>query len=238
MVFSEIVREALRLGFALVAYEVTQEQANVEDERSPQQRRDEAQADNLIETIFRDDPHARVLVHAGFSHILESATERWYPMALYFREKTGIDPLTVDQTRLSERSEPKWEHPSYRAALRDGLLDTESVVLLDASGDRFNPSSFAVDVQVLGPRTAWFQGRPAWMEMEGRREPVTIETPECRNRYCYVEALRADQPAEANPVDVAECSESDSVTLFLPAEVRIEIRLLAEDGELLARRFR
>ena len=43
-------------------------------------------------------PDAKVLVHAGYSHVLETASERWYPMALYFREITGIDPVTVDDT--------------------------------------------------------------------------------------------------------------------------------------------
>jgi hypothetical protein len=230
-VFAEVVREALRLGYTLVPYEQTAEQREVESSLAPQQRRDRAQAQNLQDGIFRDDPDAKVLVHAGFGHILEEASERWHPMAVYFREITGIDPVTVDQTKLSERSTPAHEHPAYRAAIGEGLLTGDSVVLLDASGQPFSPAEYAVDIQVLTPRTSYALGRPDWMTLGGRRVGVEIEVPECRNRRCYVEARVASEPPDAIPLDRAEVIDAETVRLFLPPGETIVLSVFAESGE-------
>src|SRR5690606_29300107 len=90
-VFGEIVREALRLGFRLVAYETRDTSGTMEG-------REQGLADNLA-CIYRQDPDARVLAIAGFGHVAKSGGP--VPMmAQRFREMTGIDPLTVDTTRL------------------------------------------------------------------------------------------------------------------------------------------
>ncbi len=96
-VFGEMIREAVRLGYTLVPYEIENEPEN--DTLDYQQRRDLTQAEYLRDRVFARAPDARVLVHAGFGHIEEEVGPRFYPMAVYFREITGIDPLTVDQVR-------------------------------------------------------------------------------------------------------------------------------------------
>ena len=234
-VFAEVVREARRLGYTLVPYEITREQ----NEAAPpgvsrQQHRDRSQALNLRDRIFRSDPDARVIVHAGYSHILEEASDRWYPMALYFKEATGIDPVTVDQTRLSERSDPAYEHPAYRAALRDGYLDDRAVVLLDEAGEPVRAASFAVDLQVLTPRTRYEGGRPTWMRLGQSRLGIDLDLPECRNRWCYVAARKAGEPDEAVPLDRTEVTtEAQTARLFLPVGQPVEVRVYAEAGDLI-----
>ena len=68
--------------------------------------RERGQAQNLIERILKDAPQAKILVHAGYAHIDEKGADRVgaETMAQRFKEATGIDPLTIEQTEMSERS--------------------------------------------------------------------------------------------------------------------------------------
>jgi len=105
-VFGAVVRTALRLGYTLVPYEHSGRATDDEDGLTRQQRRDQGQARNLRDRIFQQNPDAKVLAHAGFGHVEEVVSPRFYPMAVCFTEMTGIDLVTVDQTTLSERSTP------------------------------------------------------------------------------------------------------------------------------------
>ena len=78
------MRTALRLGFTLVPYEAAS---------ATQDARESGQARNLVERILRKDPHARVIVHAGYEHINESGLLIGAkPMAVRFREMTASIP--------------------------------------------------------------------------------------------------------------------------------------------------
>src|SRR5262249_35863660 len=108
-VFGDLVRQALRLGYAPVAYEhISDEplarQAGADAVRRQIARREEGEARNLKKLIFDKDPRARVVVFAGYSHIRkvpqvsasgkEKVETKW--MAARFKERTGIEPLSVD----------------------------------------------------------------------------------------------------------------------------------------------
>jgi hypothetical protein len=232
-VFGEIVREARRLGYTLVPYEADAAQNAAKDSLTPQQRRDRAEALNLNERIFRRDPNAKVLVHAGFGHVQERPTKDWTPMAWYLHELTGLDAITVDQTVMAEASTPAHEHPAYRAAYAAGLVRSQPVVLTNAAGQPLPPIRFqGVDVQVVTPRTTYTRGRPDWMTLGGRRRAVEVPVPECARRPCIVEVRLADDPEDAVPLDRAE-ARAATVRLFLPLTGRVRIRLFAPTGELL-----
>ena len=231
-VFGEIVREARRLGYTLVPYEMEPAQDVRTDSLNPQQRRDRAQARNLNDRIFRVDPNAKVLVHAGYSHIKERADSVWSPMAAYLRQLTDIDPVTVDQTMLAEMSEPSKEHPAYRAAQAAKLVGKTPVILTDRSGRAISPATFDVDFQVLTPRTSYTNGRPTWMTLGPRRRAVEVSVPECGTRPCIVEARLATDGDEAVPIDRTEARAS-TVTLFLPPGQRTRILVLSTAAEVL-----
>jgi hypothetical protein len=221
-VFGEVVREALRLGYTLVPYESSGRVAD-EDNLTRQQRRDCGQAQNLRDRIFRQDPDAKVLVHAGFAHIQETVSPRFYPMAVYFTEMTGIDPVTVDQTTLSERSVPEHEHPIYRATLRAGHVQNDSTILQAPDGTLLTPAGFGTDLEVLTPRTTYTASRPDWMALGGRRTPTEVSVPECAKQVCIVEVRVPDESADAVPLDRAEADRQATVQLFLPAGRAVEV---------------
>ena len=94
-------------------------------------------------------------------------------MASILKEQTKIDPLTVDQTILSERSSSEYEHPIRQETAARGLLDRESIVLTEDNGETFDIGIEAgADIHVVGPETKYADGRPTWMHLGARRRPM------------------------------------------------------------------
>ncbi|TCK84720.1 hypothetical protein [Albibacterium bauzanense] len=90
--YGNLLRQAKKLGYKFVAYE------NIDKTKD----REIGEAENLFNKTIAIDPDAKVFVIAGISHILEEPTsdgKKW--MATVFKEKYGIDPLTISQTQLS-----------------------------------------------------------------------------------------------------------------------------------------
>jgi hypothetical protein len=114
-VYGEIVREAIKLGFVVVAYD--------QSGKGPQERED-LQARNLFKRVLASHPAARLFVHAGYAHIDEAPGRlgKVHPMAERLHELSGLDILTVDQTDIRE-DVPRSEHEAYLrtlSALRAG----------------------------------------------------------------------------------------------------------------------
>ncbi|WP_108867746.1 hypothetical protein [Aquimarina aquimarini] len=85
--FGIFIRKALALGYHIVGYD---------DDVS--NNREKAQAENLIKIIDKD-PDAKIFVYAGIDHILEYNPVKKM-MAGYFKELSGINPLTIDQVEI------------------------------------------------------------------------------------------------------------------------------------------
>lgn len=227
-VFAELVREALRLGYTLVPYEASARQFEEPDSLTPQARRDFAQAMNLASGTIERDPRGKVLVHAGFDHIRERATPGWSPMAAYFRARTGIDPVTVDQTSGTERGSATFAHPVHRALGRD--LSSEGTVFIDDStGAPIGSSAMAVDLVVIRAAGPLIHGRPSFLTLRGARRPVRVATPECRARHCVLTAHRASDPDTATVLDRVEVDATTTATLFLPT-APVRLTLFTVDG--------
>lgn len=101
-VFAALVRDAAALGYEIFGYEST---VRVPEGATVAERvdlREQGQADNLEDRIASADGEARFIIFAGWSHIAEepidglAGRQRW--MAARLKQKTGIDPLTVDLT--------------------------------------------------------------------------------------------------------------------------------------------
>ena len=231
VVFAEMIRQALALGYTVVAYEHDRgEQLPIDASMNDQQTRDFWQAKNIIARTLAKDQGAKVLIHCGYAHANESPSGTWTPMAHYLSQATGIDPLSIDQTRLSERSTPAVEHPVRRAASQHGFVGAAPVVLADDAGELVPLDGPDVDIRVVGLKTTYENGRPAWMRMGGLREPVTVNIPECAASTCIVEAVDGNQPA-AIAYDRAETTAS-SVVLYLPRDTAVEVSTYALNGSL------
>lgn len=226
-VYGDLVRTALRLGYRVVAYEAR-------DFKSPA-RREQQQAQNLIDRTLRQDPRAKILVHAGYRHINEAGTLAGAPpMAIRFKEATGIDPFTVDQTEMTEHSAPEYEHPVYRDAVAQRHV-VRPTVFRASSGRLWTLDRGVRDVTLFHPRTRYEYGRPTWLQLGGRRAPYYLPEHVCgRETRCLVEARAAGEGSDAVPLDRVEFTALGvPPALMLPPGLH-QITVLAQDGRTMA----
>ncbi|WP_073105003.1 hypothetical protein [Hymenobacter daecheongensis] len=198
--FSNLLRLAARTRYQLVPYDYGFSHAG--DAGARVEGREMAQARN-IQRILQADPQAKIVVHCGFSHLNEgpNGLGGQPAMARRLRELTGIDPLTIDQTELSESGTRGGENARYRLARAAG-----SAVLLDDRQQPFTATGndMTVDLMVFHPRTTYRAGRPTWVFGAGRR-PVAVAGRVTVGFPCLVLAYAAGEAlAQAIPVDVVE----------------------------------
>jgi hypothetical protein len=207
-VFADFVRKALRVGYQLVPYESqsTDRSGDFEDQIN---RREIEQTQNLMDRVLLKDPKARVFVYVGYSH----ATEDWQKtedgkrdlawMAARLARASGLDPLTIDQTELTEHSKPTAEHSIYQAALNQ-FKPEQPIVLENADGQPqvFGQYKGKVDMQVLHPRTVFENQRPNWLRFNGLRSAIQIPSELLKfPERILVQAFRANEAEDAISLD-------------------------------------
>lgn len=166
-VFGDFVRQALALGYQPVAYEQTGAQSTPNGGIA---EREQAQADNLA-AILRRMPDKKILIFVGFSHVTEApiprgdGREEW--MASRLKRMTGIDPLTLDQTVITEGASARDMRQAHD--LLAGRIEKPSVVKLNGKPYTTGPYRDAVDFHVVHPPLKLVRGRPAWLKGMGRR---------------------------------------------------------------------
>lgn len=219
-VFGDLLRIAIRLGYQIVPYEMSLEQAANYDPKSPtpsditNNERDRIQAANIVNRVLKQHPQAKILVYAGGSHPMKRPdTDGSIRMGKWFMDMTGIDPLSIDQTSLNERSLRKLESRAYGDLADRQGLNTPKVL-------RSQTERSGYDIHIFHPRTRYEFARPSWMRLGGIRAPVRIPESVCRNSYpCVVEARFASEGTDAVPVDrilIETGTEIRESRLFLP----------------------
>lgn len=200
--FGALLRQVRELGYRTVAYEDTSGD-NSGDEFEQISRRERAQAANLIQSIFRERPDARVLIHVGYSHArelperLRDGREQYW-MAARLKAATGIDPLTIDQTRFA--------------------VSEASHVLCSRTESGADP----MDLYVGVPALSFARHRPTWLGREGRRATAIPARLRSNSELVIVTAHVADEPDDAVPADRVLARPNDDVVLMLaPGRYRV-----------------
>ena len=167
-VAGEMIRVALELGYKLVAYEDPLAKEHTSTER------DSIQALNIAR-ILKQDPEAKIFVYAGYGHIAEkSTTPDFIPMGMAFKRMTGIDPLTIDQTDMTEESNFSFGKAFYDAYLEKFPLSTPSIPL--DNDEPVNVTGTTLyDLTVIHPKTTYRDARPTWLALSNRRQPVYVK---------------------------------------------------------------
>lgn len=162
--FGNLIRTALKIGYTLFPYE--QDRMD-----SDGKHREIAQAEN-IKNFIDQNPNGKTLIHCGFGHVMEGNVPQWgKAMAGRLKEFTGIDPLTIDQTKYSERSDSLFNDPLLKA-----LNLKEPSVLIDRDKNpmkRISNESFT-DIAVFHPNTIYRNNRPTWI-LEPDKKDFEIE---------------------------------------------------------------
>ncbi|WP_188795684.1 hypothetical protein [Dyella nitratireducens] len=220
--YGEIVRQAIRLGYTIVAYDP--EDASIAD-------RDTAQARTLYDKVFAKDPQAKLFVHAGYSHIDKAVGNLGggiEPMAIQLKRLSGYDPLSVDQTQFRDVAIGGLDFGFYNA-IASHFTSEVPYVLRQRGGDTIwssdpkqhdvtviLPPAFDSDLDVHGimksdvlrrevvlPRLPFDASRrPSWLTLGDKRVPYPISAEWCAGQMpCVVEAHYPGEPDNATPAD-------------------------------------
>ena len=213
-VMGNICREAIKIGFHVFSYEIDDNEAvvpyNPEYAFSTQLcqglEREIRQAFNIMK-IFKADSTAKIVLWAGYGHI----TREWdgYMMASYVWRFLGRgsqnQPLSIDQTRMVERSDTSIENRYFLLANVN-----KPTVFVDKKNNSFttayNPD--AIDIQIFHPRSKYIAGRPDWLYQLDRipyyidNKQHKIQFPIIVKAYCKGEDIE-----KAVPFDVIQLND-------------------------------
>ncbi len=169
-VAGELIRTALAIGYTLVSYEDTAAAVHSVNQR------DSIQAENIY-SIIRQDTAARILVHASFEEISKKpGSAGTIPMALAFKRISGIDPLTIDQTDMTEESNFAYGRVIYQAYLQRFPLAEPSIAMVNNVPVNVTDKDL-YDLCVIHPPTLYKDGRPVWLSLGGLRHSTTVKPP-------------------------------------------------------------
>lgn len=178
----EVVREALRLGFKLIPYEYVEDVSKTNElhnpmlkpKRNEMDEREFGQATNIYDRIKTKHGIERTVVLAGYAHISEASNTSLTTMAMYFKNITGINPFTIEQTILYESN----QHSPYANRLLGLLLNKDSIIAFDKNDTKlFNFDTMAYDIYVYHPQTTYYHNRPTWLISTNEKHFVSIEIP-------------------------------------------------------------
>jgi len=192
--FGNMVRKALALGFQLIAYET-----QLDNDGSA---RDFEQAKNILKRTIEKDANAKVLIHAGYSHIIEQGDSSYEPLGYQLKKMTGLDILTIDQIgMISFPDQIKVDHYYRYVDSLNAII--EPIVMLNADGnsivDLINTGS--IDIQVYHPPTIFKYGRPVWQK---NKTNDYVKLPNNINESYIdhlVQARYFHEPIDAIPID-------------------------------------
>jgi len=217
--FGNLIRVANELNFTLYPYEHMS--------RGNQWERETGQARNLAR-LLDSIPDSKVIVYCGFDHIMEDSIANWAtPMAARLRELTGIDPYTVDQIILSERSDNALNNPYFNL-----VKAKQYAILSDKQNNAFNKrfDGKKVDALLFSPPTRYIHNRPDWVFENNKtayllnRDPIQVSYPFLAKVYFTEE----DIDNMVIPVDMIEIkNESDrantAVAVFRKSKFIIQL---------------
>lgn len=192
--YGQIIREAIRLGFKVVAYE---------SDADALADRESGQAQMLYRQVFKNDPKARLFVHAGYAHIDKAEGnlgKTIKPMAMQLKELTGFDPLSIDQTRWRDIG-PMPKTDMYNQLIAAFPVERPSVLISRQNGSVWASDPERHDVDVILPPSG-HQRRPHWLELGDTRQTRVISSEMCQRQFpCLVEARFANESDDAVPAD-------------------------------------
>jgi hypothetical protein len=168
-IYAELINLALALNFKIVAYE--RPSPCSESQKECRIKREKAQAAYLSELI-QTDSTAKIIVLAGYDHIIEKGTFKM--MAQYFKENTGIDPLTIDQVDMCEKSKTVFEEPFYKYILSKYAFMEPMLAFNKDSSIVLTSKKGQVDLQIIFPRTDFKEFKPKWVNILGTKKKFDL----------------------------------------------------------------
>ncbi|MDR2234942.1 MAG: hypothetical protein LBE92_02355 [Chryseobacterium sp.] len=189
--FGNFIYHALKIGFKLFPY----------DARGNGKEREIGEAQNIY-NFMQDNKEGKYLIYCGYQHAYEGVHPSWEKtMAARLSDMTSINPFTIDQTRFSEKSDPKYNEPLIRIVNRK-----EPVILKDESGTVYNgeDQKLYTDVRIIHPVTRYIKGRPGWMLDVGRKFYKIPKSKITRSPLLVLAYRKGEFEKKGIPADVIE----------------------------------
>jgi hypothetical protein len=207
-IYGDVIRTALKLGYKVIAYDVNGVGPDA---------RERGAATNLKNRIFQNDSQAKVLIHVGYGHNSEGTRSNGNKLlAGYLREFTGIDPLTIDQTLMTERSAPEYEFSLYRMVTAR-YNPAKPFVFQNSKEEFWTLKNSGRDITLFSPRSVYSNNRPAWLKLNGARREYLLSRDICgAETHCLVRARFAEESADAVSIDQIEAKTNHANALLLP----------------------
>ncbi len=219
-VFNQLLERVIELDYKLVPYE---KEKKVPDGEDPIRFRETSQAKNLIERALNKHPDSKIIIHVGYSHareIPDNAGNIW--MAKVLKDQTGIDPLTISQTR-NKNAGCIVKNPKSKNAL-------DYKYSLPNMGVNEPASYHGFDIQLFPGETKYYKGRPIWLKEIGRKFVDIPKSLHFDDKWVLLEARLVgetepefDLPAKETisasyiPVDKVLVRPGEDIALALPS---------------------
>jgi len=229
--FSNMIKEAAKLGYTFVDYEPIN--------KKELEMREYYQALHIKEKTFDKDSAAKILVYCGFGHGDETiTTDSTSAMAGWLKMMIKIDPLTIDQESLTEHSSHDYEKTSYSF-----LNASTSSVFINKhdSTKTFVPfdGQTGYDLYVYHPRTIYKDKRPNWLSYNESHkyfitpDKIHIQYPLLIMAYDIVDKFDVNTPTDAIEIKQKQdikplILKSGKYTLLLRNNLKQEQTLLIE----------
>jgi hypothetical protein len=139
-------------------------------------------------------------------------------MAQRLKQMSGIDPLTIDQTTLSELAANA--RPALRVAQPQMhgkaavFLEHGRPLILGRVADR-------VDLQVTHPARRYVLGRPAWLASLGGRPRAIPPALLPKQGTRLIQAFAVDAPEDAVPLDQVLVTAGKPVPVLMAPDGRV-----------------
>ena len=200
-VAGELIRIALHIGYTLVSYDDTAAFSGPHPHSA--RERDSIQASNICK-ILQKDTSAKILVHASYAAVAKrSVSPQFVSMAMALKQQSGIDPLTVDQTEMTEEGSFSYGKYFYKSYIEKFQPSSPSIALIDEQPVDVTGSGL-FDLTVIHPPTTYRDARPTWLSLGGRRQPLYVKaqhkTTFMVQAYYQLESFGA-KPGEVIPAD-------------------------------------
>lgn len=225
--YGNLIREALKLGFKLIPYEVNN---NLIKNSSVQDIREQLQAKNIVERILKKNATAKIIVLCGYGHgtKIKVGDGSFNFMGYYLKELTGIEPFVVQQQKLNENF-PQLLRDDYLYIQKNIKLVVPSI-FLNASNKPWSLYESEGDCGIYNRETTIIRGRPDWLSF---REKNNYYSPQIfKQKFPYlIQAISSAEGLNSVPVDQFEVySEKDFEKSLILYKGKYIIRYLDKNG--------
>lgn len=216
-IMARMIREAVRLGYHVVGYDVANPDTMDIDAR------EQAQARHLCDIVHSGKGH-RVLVVAGLAHAFKQKggyLKGEEPMAMRLGAMLGKAVFVIDQVYTFDNASGQSMPGAGLYVLRKNDVPWSA-----------RPGQFDVSIIARMDRTA--TARAAWIPLAPSQKLFKASTQACGHAACMVQAYRTHDAPDAVPLDASVADgTSSSAELMLPPGP-VELRYTDANGKRLA----